>query len=57
MAKRKKKAEYDVSMKKMFTGALTVIFGAIKYLGYSWEMAIIVVGVLIFLKGLLMKSK
>ena len=36
---------------KLF-GTLALIFGIILYLGYGWEMAFIVLGVLMLLKGL-----
>lgn len=37
----------------MCVGIGIFIFGLVKYLGYSWEMAFMVLGVLAFLKGLL----
>ncbi len=33
------------------------IFGLIKYLGYNWEIAFMVIGILAFLKGLYIYSK
>jgi len=41
--------------KKMLPGLGIFLLGLIKYLGYEWEIALMVVGALAFLKGLLMK--
>ena len=41
----------------MFWGGLGLfILGLVKYLGYNWEMAFMVVGILAVLKGLLCYS-
>ncbi len=42
---------------KMLTlGIGLLVFGGVKYLGYSWEMALMVIGVLAILKGLLIMA-
>jgi len=43
--------------KKMGFGFLLFVFGLIKYLGYGWEIAFMVIGILIFLKGLMHLKK
>ena len=42
---------------KMCMGLGILIFGLVKYLGYSWEVAFMVVGVLAFLYGSFLYSK
>ena len=42
---------------KMAFGVMVFIFGLIKYLGYSWEIAFMVIGALVFLKGLMHLKK
>jgi hypothetical protein len=34
-------------------GAGLLILGAVKYLGYNWEMALMVIGILAIIKGLI----
>jgi hypothetical protein len=53
----KKDMSYHYGKKKMLLGFGIFLLGLIKYLGYSWEMALMVLGVLVFLKGLLIKMK
>ena len=37
---------------KIMKGVMLLVFGGIKYMGYSWEEAVIGVGALMVLKGL-----
>ncbi len=39
---------------KPLIGVMVFLLGAIKYFGYSWEIALMAVGALMTLKGLLM---
>ena len=39
--------------KVLLLGLGILIMGLVKYMGYSWEMALMVVGILAVLKGLL----
>ncbi len=63
MAKKKRQSNkkdvcYDYYVKKkLMSGGLLFLFGLIKYMGYSWEVALMVIGALVFLKGLIMKMK
>lgn len=62
MAKKKEQPSHEKFMhhyrkKKMFMGFLLFIFGLVFYLGYSWDVALMVVGALVFLKGFMMKRK
>lgn len=41
--------------KKIAIGIGLFIFGLVKYLGYSWEMAFMTVGVLAVLYGIVLK--
>jgi len=52
-----KKPVCDYGAKKMLFGLLLFVFGLIKYLGYGWDVALMTVGALIFVKGLIMKFK
>ena len=56
MAKKKSDMCFTASH-KIAMGIGLFIFGLVKYLGYSWEMAFMVVGILAILKGLWMLSK
>jgi len=38
-------------------GLMLLIFGLIKYLGQTWEMALMAIGILLVLKSLIMKGK
>ncbi|MFH1474095.1 MAG: hypothetical protein ABIE55_04375 [Candidatus Aenigmatarchaeota archaeon] len=55
--KKKMDMHYYYAKKKMLLGVGIFLFGLIKYLGYSWEQAIMVLGILVFLKGVLIKMK
>jgi hypothetical protein len=57
MRKVKKDMKYHYAKKKMLIGAGIFLFGLIKYLGYSWEQAIMVLGLLILLKGVAIKME
>ena len=56
MAKKKTTMCYDAKH-KITLGLGLFIFGLVKYLGYDWEIAFMVIGILAILKGLLMFSK
>ncbi len=45
---------YEHKGKGMLMGGLgLLILGAIKYFGYSWEMGLMVIGILAIIKGLI----
>lgn len=46
------KMEYKHKLKPFWMGLGLLIFGGVKYMGYSWEMALMVVGILAIIKGL-----
>lgn len=39
-------------LKMFWLGLGLLIFGGVKYMGYSWEMALMVIGILAIIKGL-----
>ena len=51
MASKRSKVSYAHAEKSLF-GLMIFLLGLVKYLGYSWEIALMVVGVLMALKGL-----
>jgi len=53
----KKDMHYHYAKKKMLMGFGIFLLGLIKYMGYSWEQALMVLGALVFLKGILIKMK
>ena len=55
--KMKKDMHYHYGKKKMLMGFGIFLLGLIKYMGYSWEQALMVLGVLVFIKGILIKTK
>jgi|GEM_PF-5448015 len=50
-------SHYDYSKKKMWIGVLLFLAGLILYMGYDWAMVFMVIGLLMFVKSLLMKAK
>jgi hypothetical protein len=40
----------------LITGLGLFVIGLIKYLGYSWEMALMAIGILLVLKSLILKG-
>lgn len=58
--RRSKKTVCDYTYyakKKMMMGCMLFLFGLVVYLGYTWDIALMLVGVLVFLKGLMLKAK
>ena len=53
----KKDMHYHYAKKKMLMGFGIFLLGLVKYLGYSWEQGLMLIGVLVFLKGILIKMK
>ena len=47
--------QYHYGKKKMLMGAGIFLLGLVKYLGYSWEEGLMLIGVLVVLKGLMIK--
>ncbi len=43
--------------KPMVMGIILFLIGILRYLGYDWNMVLMAVGVLLFLKGILLKLK
>ena len=58
--RRNKKAVCDhahFAKKKMMMGCMLFLFGLVVYLGYTWDIALMLIGALVFLKGLMLKTK
>ncbi|MEM7824969.1 MAG: hypothetical protein QXO27_03270 [Candidatus Aenigmatarchaeota archaeon] len=43
--------------KMMFLGIILFVIGLLKYLGYDWNIVLMALGVLFFLKGIALKMK
>jgi uncharacterized membrane protein HdeD (DUF308 family) len=43
--------------KAMFIGILLFVIGLLNYLGYGWNIIVMVIGILLFLKGIIKKMK
>jgi len=43
--------------KKLLIGVFLFLLGLVKYMGYDWDMVLMVAGVLVFAKGILMLLK
>lgn len=41
----------------MFLGILIFLIGILRYYGYDWNIVLMAVGVLLFLKGIILKLK
>ena len=50
----KEKCYNHASMMPLMMGLGLLIFGGVKYLGYSWEMALMVIGILAIIKGIVL---
>lgn len=58
--RRNKKSVCDhahYARKKMVMGCMLFLFGLVVYLGYTWDIALMLVGALVFLKGLMIKAR
>jgi len=59
MAKRKSRKKtkrvLDEGSRKIFWGLFIIVFALVIYMGYSWEIAAMAVGLLIVIKGILIK--
>ena len=51
----KKECKCGCGMHALCIGLGIFVLGLVKYLGYSWEMALMAIGALVVLKGLLVK--
>ena len=52
----KEKCYNHASMMPLMMGLGLLIFGGVKYLGYSWEMALMVIGILAIIKGIVLMA-
>lgn len=43
--------------KKMFFGFLLFLVGLLMYMGYGWDIILMVVGALVFVKGIILKAR
>jgi len=41
----------------MFLGVVLFAIGLLRYLGYDWNIVLMVVGVLLFIQGIILKTK
>lgn len=41
----------------MFLGIVLFAIGLLRYLGYDWSIVLMVVGVMLFIKGIILKLK
>ena len=46
-----------MSRKIMWLGIILFLIGLIRYFGYDWNIVLIVVGIVLFLKGIISKFK